>query len=153
MPGWSFGYRSIGKPAMKHIIKIGLAHLRNDEILLVRKRGSKYFILPGGKPEVGESDVAALGREIFEELGCALDMPTVKHIGTFSDRAAGTIDTQVTIRLYAGEIIGAPAPRSEIEGLAWISLENHPGVILAPSLQNSILPSLAEKRREQLLCV
>ena len=42
----------------------------DGRVLLVRKRGTAAFMQPGGKRDAGESDVAALAREIGEELGC-----------------------------------------------------------------------------------
>jgi 8-oxo-dGTP pyrophosphatase MutT (NUDIX family) len=53
-----------------------VAALIRDEagrVLLVRKRGTVAFMQPGGKVDAGESDMAALAREIVEELGCCLD--------------------------------------------------------------------------------
>jgi 8-oxo-dGTP diphosphatase len=41
-------------------------------VLLVRKRGTAAFMQPGGKRDPGEDDIAALSREIAEELGCDL---------------------------------------------------------------------------------
>ena len=38
----------------------------------MRKRGTTAFMQPGGKRDHGEDDVAALAREIDEELGCHL---------------------------------------------------------------------------------
>jgi len=40
--------------------------LRDDRMLTVRTRGRDAFYLPGGKREPGESDVAALRREVRE---------------------------------------------------------------------------------------
>jgi 8-oxo-dGTP diphosphatase len=38
-------------------------------LLTVRKRGTARFMLAGGKREPGEDDLAALARELREELG------------------------------------------------------------------------------------
>ena len=38
------------------------------EILLVRKKGSKYFQLPGGKVKSNEAKFETLKRELFEEI-------------------------------------------------------------------------------------
>jgi hypothetical protein len=45
------------------------ALIRDDggRVLLVRKRGTAAFMQPGGKRGAGESDVAALAREIDED--------------------------------------------------------------------------------------
>jgi 8-oxo-dGTP diphosphatase len=63
------------------ITKVGLAVIKADHLLLVRKRGTISYILPGGKPERGEDDVAALCREIDEELGCRVDPITSGILG------------------------------------------------------------------------
>ena len=54
------------------IIRVVAALIRDPDgrVLLVRKRGTQAFMQPGGKRDVGESDVAALSREIAGELGC-----------------------------------------------------------------------------------
>ena len=59
---------------VRDITKIGLAIVDANHLLLVRKRNSSFYILPGGKPEPGEDDIAALCREIDEELGCRIDV-------------------------------------------------------------------------------
>jgi 8-oxo-dGTP diphosphatase len=126
---------------MGHIIKIGLAVLRSGRILLVRKRHSAFYILPGGKPEKGEGDLCALHREISEELGCQIDAGSVVFLGAFSDRAAGSPDVTVTVRLYGGDLVGTPTPNSEIEEICWFCPLDH-RLNLAPSLHNSIVPFL-----------
>ncbi|MGY3581458.1 8-oxo-dGTP diphosphatase [Bradyrhizobium sp. USDA 4341] len=126
---------------MRHIVKVGLAVVRDARILMVRKRNGLSFILPGGKLEAGESELEALIRELDEELGCRL--VSAEYLGDFSAPAADLADTTVTVRLYRGEISGDPAPRSEIAELRWIAIAS-PEVAVAPSLAGKILPFLLE---------
>ncbi|WP_457489191.1 NUDIX domain-containing protein, partial [Tardiphaga sp. P5_C10] len=63
----------------REIVKIGLAVTDGARLLLVRKRGGRSYILPGGKPEQGESDFQALAREVEEELGCSIDTYSVQY--------------------------------------------------------------------------
>jgi len=57
-------------------IRIVAALIRDEagRVLLVRKRGTTAFMQPGGKRDPGEDDMAALAREIAEELGCCMVM-------------------------------------------------------------------------------
>jgi 8-oxo-dGTP diphosphatase len=126
----------------REILKIGLAVMDGDRLLLVKKRESKFYILPGGKPEQGESDTETLSREIDEELGCGIAPDRLLFLGTFSDEAAGIPNVRVTIRLYAGALIGTPMPHSEIDSVLWWPRMQHQEPTLAPSLRNSILPFL-----------
>lgn len=124
----------------REITKIGLAVMDGDRVLLVKKKGSDFLILPGGKPEKNETDAQTLSRELDEELGCRLASDQLRFLGTFSDQAAGMPDVKVTIRLYAGLLVGTPAPHSEIDSIVWWTPTDNS--VLAPSLKNSILPFL-----------
>ncbi len=126
----------------REIIKIGLAVMDSDRVLLVKKRGSDFLILPGGKPEKNETDEQTLSRELDEELGCRLASSHLTFLGTFSDEAAGMPGVTVTIRLYVGSLVGNPIPHSEIDSIVWWTPTEHHHYALAPSLKNSILPFL-----------
>jgi 8-oxo-dGTP diphosphatase len=84
--------------AYKWIYKVGLAVVSNDRLLVVRKRNTGTFILPGGKPEGLETDLATLAREVDEELGCRVESPFFR--GVFKDIAAGAVHSVVVVRLY-----------------------------------------------------
>ena len=127
---------------VREITKIGLAVMDGDRVLLVKKRGSDFLILPGGKPEKSETDVQTLSRELEEELGCGLASDHLTFLGTFSDEAAGMPGVTVTIRLYAGSVVGTPIPHAEIDSIVWWTPTEHPHSVLAPSLKNLILPFL-----------
>jgi 8-oxo-dGTP diphosphatase len=126
----------------REIVKIGLAVTDGERLLLVRKRGGRSYILPGGKPEHGEDDFQALAREIEEELGCGIIASSVCYLGSFSDIAADLENTVVTVRLYAARLAGTPTPTSEIEQLEWFNPDLVNRITLAPSLQNQIVPFL-----------
>lgn len=126
----------------REITKIGLAVMDGKRVLLVKKRGSEFLILPGGKPEKSETDAQTLSRELEEELGCRLLSDQLIFLGTFSDEAAGMPGVRVTIRLYAGPVIGTPIPHAEIESIVWWTSAEYQSPALAPSLKNSILPFL-----------
>jgi 8-oxo-dGTP diphosphatase len=126
--------------AKRTVLKVGLAVIRNGKLLLVRKRGLEHLILPGGKPEAGESEIEVLHREIREELGCGVREQAFE--GCFSDVAAGNHGLLVTVMLYLGELVGDPVPKSEIRQLEWINLFSPVRTQVAPSLLNGILPHL-----------
>jgi len=128
--------------AFRWITKVGLAALDGERLLVVRKRGDTLFILPGGKPEGTESDLQTLSRELREELGCAVSLPS--YAGVFSNRAAGVDNAAVVVRLYCGELLGAPQPLAEIEELAWVNIRR-PRLPLAPSILKGILPHLRKR--------
>ena len=74
----------------ERIISVVAALIRDDDgrVLLVRKRGTTAFMQPGGKRDAGESDVAALSREIVEELGCRVTENSARPLGVFDCVAA-----------------------------------------------------------------
>lgn len=129
----------------KWIEKVGLAAFDGERLLVVRKRGGSLFILPGGKPEGEEGDLAALSRELDEELGCSVSSPSLS--GVFTDRAAGISDAVVVVRLYQGDLVGDPVPQAEIEELAWLDIRKSNSLPLAPSIINGILPHLKKTMR------
>ena len=110
-------------------------------LLTVRKRGTQRFMLPGGKREPGEDDLAALTREVREELGVAL--VSAELLGRFEAPAANEPGATVRSHAYLAEIEGEIAIAAEIEELLWIDPARPPDVPIAPLLVDAILPRLA----------
>ena len=137
-------------PAAKEpCIRIIAAPIINDsgQVLLVRKRGTCVFMQPGGKPEAVESDLAALDRELQEELGCRMEPATAALLGRFRAPAANEKGYFVDATLYQVTLIGRIAVSAEIEEIIWLDPFPPHAVELAPLTRMNVLPlAMAERR-------
>ena len=131
---------------MRIIQKSALAVIKDNKLLAVRPHNSQFLLMPGGKPNLGESAVAALKREIREELDCSIDEKTITLLGTFEDVAAGNNGSRVRIDLYSGKLKGTPKPSSEIEELKWISANDALNPFVTPIIKKQIIPFLIERK-------
>ncbi|WP_110686467.1 NUDIX hydrolase [Salinicola aestuarinus] len=113
-----------------------------ERLLLVRKRGSPYFMQAGGKIEPGESAQAAVAREVFEELGVPL--AGCEPLGQASATAANEAGHRVDAHLFWGCLSGEPTPAAEIEELRWVTLTEAGALPLAALTRDTILPIVAE---------
>lgn len=109
-------------------------------VLLVRKRGTAAFMQPGGKRDVGESDIAALSREIVEELGCCVDQRTARSLGEFDCASANEPGFALRASVYAIDIAGAVSPRAEIDEIVWVDPCKPTDLPLAPLTRDHVLP-------------
>jgi 8-oxo-dGTP diphosphatase len=124
------------------LIRIVAAVILDDSgrTLLVRKRGTAAFMQPGGKPARGETDLAALERELFEELGCGVDPASCRALGRFRAPAANEPGMTVEAQLFAARLSGEIKLDGEIEEAVWIDPEIEPSVRLAPLTRRHALP-------------
>jgi 8-oxo-dGTP diphosphatase len=111
----------------------------------VRKYATRAFMQPGGKREPGEDDLAALGRELREELGVAL--LSAAPLGVFRAPAANETGREVVAAVYDTVIAGVPAARAEIAELLWLD-PAAASVDVAPLTRDHVLPLMrAENAR------
>jgi 8-oxo-dGTP pyrophosphatase MutT (NUDIX family) len=117
------------------VIRIAAAVIlgADGRILLVRKRGTRAFMLAGGKIDAGESALEALHREIGEELGCGIE-GGAEPLGRFSAPAENEPGQIVEADLFAVGLDGEIHLNAEIEDVAWHDpqdLESRPLAALA----------------------
>ena len=126
----------------ERIISVVAALIRDNDgrVLLVRKRGTAAFMQPGGKRDAGESDVAALSREIVEELGCCVDQRTARAVGVFECAAANEPGFKVRAAVYAVDVEGAIKPQAEIDEMVWVDPRALPDLHFAPLTRDHVLP-------------
>ena len=124
------------------VINVVAALVRDDagRVLLVRKRGTAAFMQPGGKRDAGESDVAALSRELKEELGCDVAEDSARRLGVFECAAANEPGFRVRAAVYAVNVEGAIAPKAEIEEMVWIDPHSLPDLHFALLTRDHVLP-------------
>jgi 8-oxo-dGTP diphosphatase len=124
------------------VISVVAALIRDEagRVLLVHKRGTQPFMQPGGKRDGSESDIAALAREVIEELGCCVDQRTARSLGVFDCAAANEPGFQVRAAVYAVEVDGAIRPQAEIEQIIWVDPRAMPDLPMAPLTRDHVLP-------------
>lgn len=127
------------------IHKIGMLVVEKKRLLLLRKRGTRQLILPGGCIEEGESPESSLRREILEELGVAI--ASMRYWKSFEDVAAFERGATVHIDAYRGSLTGPPKARAEIAEYFWVD-SHFASDELSPIVRNKILPDLI---REELV--
>jgi len=120
---------------MKRVVRIAAAVIVDDDgrSLLVRKRGTRLFMQPGGKLEPGEDPRSALRRELLEELQLSVAPEDLEMLGDFAAPAANEPGHTVEATVFRLRIPAAAQLRAgaEIEEIAW----HDPATPLAPLSQ------------------
>jgi 8-oxo-dGTP pyrophosphatase MutT (NUDIX family) len=115
-------------------------------LLLVRKRGTRSFMQAGGKLGPGETPVAALLRELDEELGLKLSPSDALYIGRYSAPAANEPGFTVEADLFHVDLLAEVKPAAEIEEVIWLDPSRVAEVDLAPLTRDHVLPLSAAGR-------
>lgn len=123
----------------------------DGRILLVRKRGTRRFMQPGGKLEAGEDFRQAAAREVHEELGLPVKETELSDIGRWYGPAANEADTFIDAGLFEMSLPGSfgsladPAPQAaaEIEETLWLTpAQAFARTDISPLLRDHILPEI-----------
>lgn len=113
------------------VITIAAAIILNEQnqILLVRKKDTDFFMHVGGKLEPNELPEAALSREVLEETGCEIEI--LSYIGKYETVAANELNHSLVSYLYQVKLKSQPQVQAELAEMQWVDL-NHPDLPLAP---------------------
>jgi 8-oxo-dGTP diphosphatase len=120
-------------PRPRKLVVAGLIIGEDRRVLITQRRADQALPLqwefPGGKVEPGEAPVAALERELREELGAAA---IVGRIWEVLFHAYPEFD--LVMLVYACELAPGAAPRAvEVADLAWVATAELPSWDILPA--------------------
>lgn len=115
--------------SVHRVVNVCAVAIRDERgyVLTVRKKSSDGFMMPGGKPEPGETPLQTACREVNEEIGLTPDPSRMHHLGLLE--AAALNESGFTVRAetfeYAPtsgqyEQLASLSPRAEIAELRWV---------------------------------
>lgn len=137
--------RSVGHPDDVTDLVVAAVVLEDEagRVLVVRKRGTSRFMLPGGKIEPGEAPADTAVRELEEEVGAHLDPALLVPLGEWTAPAANEAGLLVQGHVFTHPRVDVLAARAEIAEALWL----HPRDMaargdLAPLLVTCVLPIL-----------
>ena len=119
----SAGYTLVFMSAKTIVVAAVLLRNTAGQVLHVRKQETAMFMLPGGKPEPGETMLQCALRELEEELGLRLPAGALEQFGVFVAPAANEAGFQVraTVFAVADPLLATPQPAAEIAEVRWIA--------------------------------
>jgi 8-oxo-dGTP diphosphatase len=127
-------------------LRVAAIIVRQDQLLLVehRKRGQRYWVLPGGRLEGNETLDAALRRELEEELSVEA---RVGRLVIVCESLAP--DRHVVNLIFQAEIGESAEPQLDprdpvLAGWQWVSVDQLPRLDFRPPIAEAVRAIVAE---------
>lgn len=134
--------------SMSPQVRVAAVIERDGRLLVVehRKREQRYWVLPGGRLESGETLVNALKRELKEELGLAAEVGPL--LAVYETLAPERHSVNLAFRAE----IGSAAPRIDasdkvLTGWRWMELDQLRDLDFRPPLAEALAGMMAEDFR------
>jgi 8-oxo-dGTP pyrophosphatase MutT (NUDIX family) len=126
-------------PGARSLVVVQAVILREGRLLLAVRSDLRGWELPGGTPRSGESDAAALAREVREETG--LEIVCERHVGDYERSGFRPHVARVFACRVAG---GRERPSQETPRLRWFD-PHQPPATLFPWYRAPLSDALAER--------
>ena len=126
----------------------------SDQLLLVKRRDSGYWSMPGGTMELSDSIQSCGMREVHEETG--LEVMVTGIIGTYSDPknivayTDGEVRREFSILLAATPLTDSLSRDDESTDIAWVTLDDIDAYPVVPS-QGLRIADVIKFRRDRFI--
>lgn len=105
-------------------VGVNIAIIKEEKLLIARRKDDGLWELPGGWAEVGETAEECIQREIFEELNLKISALRVIEVLSRTPKETGELITSYHI-LYLGKILEGEFSESiETSEIKWIRSED-----------------------------
>lgn len=137
-------------------VRVSAVILKEGKILLIKRRKDKFFCLPGGRVEFGETLELALKREILEETNQKITVGPLLYLRDFIP----SINKHVIEPVFLGKITSKreltnnfdPCKKFEDYSLEWVYLADLPKIKFFPAFMKKALSGAIrrEKRTDKI---
>jgi 8-oxo-dGTP diphosphatase len=134
----------VSEPRARKLVVAGLVVDDDGRVLITQRRADQSLPLqwefPGGKVEPGEAPVAALVRELVEEIGCVVEVGRIWDVLFHAYPAFDLVMLVYRCRPAAGQVARAV----EVADLRWLAPAELPAWDILPADRPLVARLVAE---------